>query len=300
MKHVVAYFVRLRWYYVLVIPIDSAELGEPVRRPRYYFVLLRKDVGIVKGRKTLADFAKAMLVAARAPRSETVTERMLPTHHPVVRDYLARRSQVSVSRSKRVTRGQVPKWIKHHADFSLSRGLSGSVASSAASSGIKGLTLPRTHAVWNLLTKAHASPSLVADVSQNVHRAAHCLDGSAPTITPGGIIAVKKAGRIMVPAEKLLAHNFPLHNMSWPPNMSDKDVEDLGGNTMHLAAVGLALLIGIAGVNWAASAAKVGQKPCGAAPPAEAAIYIETSGVEKSERKRRMPLPAVRNKARRS
>jgi hypothetical protein len=109
-------------------------------------------------------------------------------------------------------------------------------------------------------------------------------------------------GRIMVPMEKLLAHNFPLHKMRMPRHMKDKEVESLGGNTMHLASVGLALLIGMAGVDWSASAAQVGRKPVGDVPPTEPAMYIGTPGVadnKKSGHKRRMPLPVARNKARR-
>ena len=120
-----------------------------------------------------------------------------------------------------------------------------------------------------LLSRAHASPTLVADVSQNVHRAPVCLDGLSPTITPGGVIAVKALGRIMVPLEKLVAHNFPVHKMRMPRNVTDKDLESLGGNTMHLASVGLALLIGAAGVDWSSSAAKAGQKLVGDVPPAD-------------------------------
>ena len=293
MSHVVSHFVKLRWYYVFVIAIDSAELGEPVKRPRYYFVLVRRDVAVIKDRQKLAAFAKELLMAASAPCADTISDRMLPPTHPVVRGYLA--SRVSASR-RGASRGGTPKWMTHCASFQRSHGISGVDIGTSASSDMRGLTSPRTHAQWNLLAQVHPSPNVVADLSQNVHRAAVKVDGSSPTITPKAIIAVKKAGRIMVPVEKLLAHNFPLHKMPMPTNMSDSEVESLGGNTMHLASVGLALLIGMAGVDWSASAARLGQQPAGDAPPTEPAIYINTSGPRStgSGSKRRMPLPAAR------
>ena len=304
MTHVVSYFARLGWYYVLVIPIDSAELGEPVKRPRYYFVLLRRDVAIIRDRQKLADLATAMLVAARTPCKDTIVDRMLPRSHSAVREYVARYDggsrNVSVSRRRSTTQKPPAKWITHSANYMRSHGLSGPVPSMNASCDMRGLRLPRTRAVWSLLCRAHASPTLVADVSQNVHRAPVCVDGSSPTITPGGVIAVKTLGRIMVPIEKLLAHNFPVHKMRMSRNVTDKDLESLGGNTMHLASVGLALLIGMAGVDWSASAAKVGQKPVGDVPPTEPAIYIDRAGAvneKRSGRKRRMPPPADLKKA---
>ena len=293
MRHVVSHFVRLRWYYVMVIPIDSRKLGEPVKRPRYYFVLVRRDVAVIKDRQQLADFVKAMLVKGHAPCSDAIVDRMLPNSHPSVRDYLAQLAGVSKSRSS-----DKAKWKEHCDSYALSHGVSRSVGTSPG--GVRGLTLPRTQATWGLLTRVHKSPNLVADVSQNVQRAPFCVDGSAPTITPGGVIVVKQCGRIMVPVEKLLAHSFPLHKMSVPKDMTDKEAEDLGGNTMHLASVGLALLIGLAGVDWSLSAAQAGRKPAGIAPPTESAIYIDPagSGIDAdSGRKRRMPLPGGRHKA---
>ena len=300
MNPVVSHFVKLRWYYVFVIAIDSAELGEPVKRPRYYFVLVRRDVAVIKDRQKLAAFAKALLMAARAPRADTISDRMLPATHPVVRGYLASRVSASrrgVSASRRgASRGATPKWMTRCTSFQRSEGISGVDIGMSARSDMKGLTVPRTHAQWNLLAGVHPSPNLVVELSQNVHRASVCVDGSCPTITPNGIMAVKKAGRIMVPVEKLLAHNFPLHKMPVPTDMTDKEVESLGGNTMHLTSVGLALLIGMAGVDWSASAAQVGRQPAGNAPRTEPAIYINTSAPRStgSGSKRRMPQSAAR------
>ena len=41
-KQVFAQLRRIAGYFVFVVPMDSADLGEPVSRPRFYFVLVRQ------------------------------------------------------------------------------------------------------------------------------------------------------------------------------------------------------------------------------------------------------------------
>jgi hypothetical protein len=69
--------------------------------------------------------------------------------------------------------------------------------------------------------------------------------GICPTVTPNGLICVGRANRIMMPIEKLLVHGFPLHRMNIPASTSDAVLASLGGNTMHVKSIGLALLIGL-------------------------------------------------------
>jgi len=87
-----------------------------------------------------------------------------------------------------------------------------------------------------------------------------------PTITPNSNIVVTSLGRQLVPMEKLLLHGFPVHCMRFPPTVSDRDIESLGGNTMHLACVGAAILLASALVDWTLPQARLGSKPPGAAP----------------------------------
>ena len=282
MAAVVSHFVNLRWYYVLVVPINSTELGEPIRRPRFYFVLLRRDVAAITDRRDLKDFVEAMLDAARRPCADSIAQRMLPASHSAVQQFCERHRRAKTS-LKKSTSG---KWHKYNEAFAKAHHVpwSGGVSGTCE---IVGLRHPRVQTAWQLLSKAHASRDLVADVSQSVHRATVCCDGTAPTITPNGIVAVKRLSRIMLPAEKLLVHNFPLHKMSVPADMSEKELSSLGGNTMHLAAVGCALLIGIGAIDWTASEAKVGQKPTGAMPSREPAIYIGAAATHDPARKKK-------------
>ena len=50
--------------------------------------------------------------------------------------------------------------------------------------------------------------------------------------------------------EKLFLNMVPVHELTWPPELSHADIEDLAGNTMHLKAVGHAMLIALALVKW--------------------------------------------------
>ena len=52
------------------------------------------------------------------------------------------------------------------------------------------------------------------------------------------------SGRLLTPLEKMLLHVFPIHNMSIPDDFPYKQLGYMGGNTMHLKSVALALLIG--------------------------------------------------------
>ena len=71
-----------------------------------------------------------------------------------------------------------------------------------------------------------------------------------PTVTPGAKLWVVKEQRFVTEVEKLLLNMVPVHLLKWPPGLSDRDIHDLAGNTMHLKAVGLAMLIAMSLVEW--------------------------------------------------
>ena len=106
------------------------------------------------------------------------------------------------------------------------------------------LSSKRQREVWQLAQEAQMSSDIIVDVSQSIERAHVRTSGVCPTITPGGVICVGTAGRPVLPCEKLILHGFPLHRMKIPGNISDQALGKIGGNTMHLQSVGLAMLIG--------------------------------------------------------
>ena len=287
MKRVVSAFTALRWYRVLVIFIDPTTLGEPVRRPRYYFVLVRQDVAALTDAKDIEEYVQTVLAAAARPCTDTVAQRMLPAHHLAVRQCLA--TQPGTTATTRERRGGEPKWAKHHADFRRMHG-----APSSRVSSVAGLRSSRCQDSWRLLSRAHSSAKLVADVSQSIHRATVRVDGVCPTIARNSVIVVAEAGRIMVPLEKLLVHNFPLHKMKLPCDVTATTLSNLGGNTMHLASIGLALLIGIGLIDWSKNAASPGQKPRGHVPRAPGVIVFPRSAAPASSQKRQAAKASAR------
>ena len=63
----------------------------------------------------------------------------------------------------------------------------------------------------------------------------------------------QRAGRPVAPIEKLILHGFPVHRMRIPASIDDVALAQLGGNTMHLKSVGLAVLLGVGLVDWSTS-----------------------------------------------
>jgi hypothetical protein len=48
-----------------------------------------------------------------------------------------------------------------------------------------------------------------------------------------------------------MLHAFPIHRMVFPKDVTDADLESLGGNTMHVMCVGVAIAIVLRMVDWA-------------------------------------------------
>ena len=69
---------KLGCYFVIVVKIDSEALGVPLRRPRYYFILVRKDVPITKNIDSLASLGKAIMKGCTQPVRGTVLDLLLP------------------------------------------------------------------------------------------------------------------------------------------------------------------------------------------------------------------------------
>lgn len=81
---------------------------------------------------------------------------------------------------------------------------------------------------------------LVCDLFQSLERSRVQLHGKLPTITPGSHLAVKSIGPAILLHEKLLLHAFPLRLMKVPLGVSGRDLEAMGGGTIHVKVVALA------------------------------------------------------------
>ena len=98
----------------------------------------------------------------------------------------------------------------------------------------------------------------MADLSQSINRAAVRTDGSLPTVTPGSHLVLREAGRVVTPIEKILVHGFPVHRMVFPAQVTDAELASMGGNTMHVHVVAVALMLATSLVDWTLPAASKG------------------------------------------
>ena len=234
---------KLGLYSIFVIPIDSKDLGEPVARPRVYFVLVRVDVRVCDDTAKLADLAKRLCLAARTPVTEHVEALMLPDTSLAVRQ---------ASRTSRPTvQKRSLKWREKHRKYREQKGLRGGISSSSGGTKMNGLASEREWDTWNITLEEHPGQDVISDVSQTLGRNSTSLTGICPTITPGGVLGVLSRGRRVLGVEKLLLHLFPLHRMKIPSTIKDVTLGKLGGNTMHLKSVALALAIGASMIDWA-------------------------------------------------
>ena len=269
---------RLKWYYVLWTMIDSEDFGEPVSRPRCYFMLIRRDACVSSDVTEMADFCKQCMLATRAPITQHVKSRLLPNSSEEVQSYLRRkRRDVGLPfRSSGVTAGAHGKWVAKHAAFRRHAGVSEFRSRGVCAS----LLSPRQTDLVNLMLQTRGQ-DIVVDVSQSIDRGSCRTNGVCPTITPNGICYVGSLERLVLPCEKLLLHGFPLHRVKIPTGIPDDSLAKMGGNTMHLHSVGLALLMGISLLRDSLPHAPPAQ------PPAKVARAICVSATCKQSRNAR-------------
>jgi site-specific DNA-cytosine methylase len=234
---VLSYLTALKWYYVLWMPIDSTHFGEPVSRPRVYFLLLRRDACVSSDLQQMARFCEMCFDATHKLVRDHMKHRMLPNENTEVRALIGKIARRGPQRSD-------GKWFAKHDRYRQSPEFRNASPAGVPESRCLGLTSPRQIEVWEMLQRAKGK-EIIADVSQNIDRAPCRTNGVCPTITPRGVICVGALGRPVLPCEKLLLHGFPLHKLRIPKVISEQTLAHLGGNTMHLQSIGFALLMGI-------------------------------------------------------
>ena len=235
MRQVCKMFTKLGCYFVIVVKIDCKELGVPVRRPRYYFILVRKDLAITHDVARLASVGKAIMGACKKPVEGTVLDLMFSAGQTQGNKMMGGRD---VGTSRR------PTWPLKHAAFRRKLGV-GQPKSFKASDALR-LTNERQRDAWQMLADAHPGKNIIADMSQNVDRCSVSTNGVCPTITPNCVMCVMAAGRSVSPMEALALHFFPVHRMKIPTTVTPRSLAKMGGNTMHLKSVGLAMCMGLA------------------------------------------------------
>ena len=248
-KQVFAHLKKIQGYFIFVLPMDSVDLGEPVSRPRYYMICVRQDVAVSSDLVFLSNMVKNMYSAACSEVSDHVSQRMLPSQSPAV---------------------------KETHDLKRSRSVAFGREGVQATTSELGLTA-RQQALLQTGRKKSiqaGGTDVIIDVSQSEGRATTRLNGICPTLTPGACVVVDRVRRVIMPIEKLMLHGFPIHRMKIPTSTCNTELASLGGNTMHVKCVGVALLLGTLLVNWSHRHARLGLKPFQGQPPPSTSIVL--------------------------
>ena len=238
---------KLGCYFVIVVKIDSEALGVPLRRPRYYFILVRKDVSIAENMHSLASLGKVIMKGCIEPVRGTVLDLLLSPQSTQAKRMTVKKAGGKKKAHVGALGGQVQrKWKAKHAASRKKFALS--PPTSYKDGDALGLQNPRERELWQLLVNLHRGngKKIIADVSQNIDRCRISTNGVCPTVTPHSKLCIQAASRQVSPMDTLAMHFFPVHRMKIPTAVKAKTLRSLGGNTMHLKSVGLAMCMGLA------------------------------------------------------
>jgi site-specific DNA-cytosine methylase len=268
----------LKDYHILWRRICPTDLGHAVRRPRIYFLALRKDVAIVDDPESLCELGASVWEKMKRSLQAPLQDRLLAESHPWVQRHLGtKRShrtsnestestlqklklkgtkstatksmKAKATKSLKATKSNAPKskptpakWQSRH------QAMRSQLASRKEPCPVMtaGLTLsPRESDVLALAWQKHGIKDMVVDVSQNADRVPLAFDGMCPTVTPAGKCVSLAVGRDFCPEEKLLLHGFPVHSLQWSDKLSPAHLSSLAGNCMHVEAVAAATLVAL-------------------------------------------------------
>ena len=285
--------LRSKGYLVEMILMNPAELQEPIQRPRYYFIAVRQDVSLISPRNLLPWLREAwakVKQAAAPDEAVPLLDRLLPASHPAVVQYqeaLKRKWLQACNRGFAGSQAPRSKWQELHKKCRASVQKCSRLKKPCTESGAPCcadtlfLHLPREREAWDIICEQHAgSEDIVADVSQNVNRARVRTDGSLPTATPGALLVSSRAGRIISPLEKVMIHGFPIHRMVFPSKLTDQELASMGGNTMHVQIVAVAMKFALSLVDWSKPMAS---RPA-ALPSTQVAVEVSRGRKHKAQR----------------
>ena len=212
-------------YSIVVFDVDPRDDGEPVSRPRVYFVLVRSDLLAVPGDRLHTVAADILSCCSVGKAAATLESRLLPEGCGL----LSRFADEAERRSKarRGIRGREEKWQK----------TLGSVPRVPLSPPINGIGQRATAMFEAMLANhgMHGMPCKNIDVSQSMGRCR--FTEFVPTITPGAKIVIGCRRRVLSPIEMLLLSGIPVGELLWPSSFKARHFADMAGNTMHCMSV---------------------------------------------------------------
>ena len=141
--------------------------------------------------------------------------------------------------------------------------------------------------MWQLLRNAHRGKKIIADVSQSIDRCRISANGVCPTVTPQSILCIQAASRQVSPMDTLAMHFFPVHRMNIPNTIKAKLLRSLGGNTMHLKSVGLAMCMGLAMLKPSFGVVRSEAEDVGRSEGIRNVVFLDSVGERSASAKRR-------------
>ena len=214
----------LREYQWIIMKLDPRMFGQPVRRPRIYIVGIRQDVSIVESEAEMKDVTQKILDRVKLPRLDLVKDVLLPgTHLRISADHKSSQNSAASRPGslQRLSAKQRERWADH--------------------------------------SRRHGA-RVNADVSQSPGRIPSASPGILPTVTPQGRVVVGALSRELLPLEKMIVHGLPVHKMVAPPRLTNAQIGRLGGNTMDVRCVGVAMMLGMSMVEAAPSSSRQPRK----------------------------------------
>lgn len=245
-----------RQYFIFIIPLcPRAVLQEPARRPRLYFLLVRRDVAISSDIAVMVNLLsclhQAAKSAAKPPKLQSImfkSQRNLPVKP---------RSAKPMASQK-----ESPRWFEGHAEYRKQMGIPQSTGSQYVYPFH--LTGRESDVLDIHRSRYPRSSCLVVDVSQSAQRATVGLDGEVTVLTTKckPIVCFGDGStKLIEPEERLLLQGIPLHKYRIPKKLSPRDRDALAGNAMHCGIAELAIMMAMSLVDWSSAHCGAGKKP---------------------------------------
>ena len=245
-----------------LITLDPQMFGMPVRRPRVYMLGVRWDARAMATSTAMTELLQCMLAAITRSVTARATDFLLPSTHSLVRQSLEKSQQ-----ARRQAKSTGRRWLHRHAVARAAVQRHAPVRRLVPAPSVPGslrMCSQREQDAWRLATERWGNRDFAVDLSQNADRVRGSVDGTCPTVTPGGQLFFQSLGRKITATEKLLLQAFPLHKMKKPQTISEHSLSKLAGNSMNLHCIGAALLLGMGLLDLtAASSAVAGQESRG-------------------------------------
>ncbi|CAE7642342.1 unnamed protein product [Symbiodinium sp. CCMP2592] len=238
----------LKEYFVFVLPIDPQKtLRVPHRRPRLYFVLVRKADAVCSNVGYLSELIQTLL--------EKLTTEVRRRPCPGLPDLQG--ETVSAETCKGRPNGKIQKqqWPKVHKAFCEKNGIRPKTFSESQAPGLT----PRERDVLGICVaqarqqRASRDDFQIVDVSQSAHRAPTAFNG-VPCLTTSSKLVLVPPGadkcKVLSGRDKLrLIGIMPEQCVIENETMANA-LHRLCGNAMHVDAVALAMVLGMSLVSW--------------------------------------------------